>query len=145
MHTCCMKRYWRALDPTISRGSVAHLRPVHSSAPTTALKTGHPILAQRWTLVQRMRGCKNIPPVKSVQEEAPHSKTLCSAWAPATPYPGCSESFYECTKLGFNSYTPELLGNYSACVSAAWRDGGKQTFSSTFPKQLHDDEKAVMK
>lgn len=105
MHTCCKKRHLRPLDPTISRGSAAHLRPPHRSAPSNALKRGHTILAQRWILVRRMRGCNNIPPVKSVKGKHHIPKTLCSALAPPIPCPGCSESFHECTKLGFNSYT----------------------------------------
>lgn len=105
MHMCCKKRHLRPLDPTISRGSAAHLRPPHRSAPSNALKTGHTILAQRWILVRRMRGCNNIPPVKSVKGKHHIPKTLCSVLAPPIPCPGCSESFHECTKLGFNSYT----------------------------------------
>lgn len=62
MHIHCKNRYLRALDPTISRGSAAHLRPTHISPPTNALKTGHTIFAQRWILIQRMRGCNKHSP-----------------------------------------------------------------------------------
>lgn len=106
MHIHCKNRYLRALDPTISRESAAHLRPTHISAPTNALKTGHTIFAQWWILIQRMRGCNKHSP----SEVCARGSTTFPRWStvpqpPPIPCPGCSESLYECTKLDFNSYT----------------------------------------
>lgn len=78
------------------------------------------------------------------QQEAPHSQDALQCLSPTSSLSGLFRIYMSAQNL-ISTSTLRITGKPFILCQCCWDIRGKQTFLSTFPKQLDDDERDVMK